>query len=101
MSVQPNRPEAEANEAEPDKAVAEEPQVAEEASADEGIAELQAKAENPWLASVPQEPGLAQAGYRYFVVENFLIFYTVEEANIVVHRVLSGASEYKGIFRRT
>jgi plasmid stabilization system protein ParE len=65
------------------------------------LAELQAKAENPRLASVPQEPGLAQAGYRYLVVENFLIFYTVEEANIVVHRVLSGASEYKGIFRRT
>jgi len=48
MSVQPNRPEAEANEAESDKVAAEESQVAEEASADEGIAELQAKADENW-----------------------------------------------------
>jgi molecular chaperone GrpE len=48
MSVQPNRPEAEANEAEPETAAAEEPQAAEKASTDEGIAELQAKADENW-----------------------------------------------------
>jgi len=48
MSVQSNRPDAEANEAEPETAATEEPQVAEEASVDEGMAAIQAKADENW-----------------------------------------------------
>jgi len=48
MSVQPNRPETEANETEPETAEAKEPEVAGEASADEGMAALKAKADENW-----------------------------------------------------
>jgi len=48
MSAQRKRPEAEADDAEPTTAAAREPEVAEEASADETIIELQARAEENW-----------------------------------------------------
>lgn len=48
MSAQRKQPEAEANDAEPATAAAQEPEVAEEASGDEAIIELQAKADENW-----------------------------------------------------
>ncbi|MGI9222845.1 MAG: nucleotide exchange factor GrpE [Woeseiaceae bacterium] len=48
MSAQRKRPEAEADDAEPATAPAREPEVAEEASADEAIIDLQAKIDENW-----------------------------------------------------
>jgi len=48
MSAQRKRPEAEADDAEPATAAAREPEVAEEASADEAIIDLQAKIDENW-----------------------------------------------------
>jgi len=48
MSVQPNRPDADANDVEPETAAAEEPKDAEKAGADDRMAELQAKADENW-----------------------------------------------------
>ena len=33
-------------------------------------------------------------GYRHLVVENYLIFYEIENQTIFVHRILDGARDY-------
>ncbi|MBL7995484.1 type II toxin-antitoxin system RelE/ParE family toxin, partial [bacterium] len=35
------------------------------------------------------------AGYRYLIVDNYLIFYTIEEETIFVHRIIHGARDYR------
>ncbi len=49
---------------------------------------------NPHLGRVPKEEELARLHYRYLVVENYLIFYTIEGGTISVHRILHGARDY-------
>ncbi len=53
---------------------------------------------NPHLGRVPKESELARLQYRYLVVENYLIFYTVEVRTIYVHRILHGARDYLTLF---
>ncbi len=50
--------------------------------------------DNPHLGKVPKEEELAHVGYRYLVVDNYLIFYIVERQNIFIHRILHGARDY-------
>ena len=33
-------------------------------------------------------------GYRLLIVENYLIFYEIENRTILVHRILDGARDY-------
>lgn len=49
---------------------------------------------NPHLGRIPDDEELIRLGYRYLVVENYLIFYTIEEPKIFVHRILHGARDY-------
>ena len=49
---------------------------------------------NPHLGRVPKEEELARLGYRYLVVQSYLIFYTLEGRTIFVHRILHGARDY-------
>lgn len=49
---------------------------------------------NPHLGSVPTDDSLAQLGYRYLVVDNYLVFYVIEEEVIYVHRIVHGARDY-------
>ncbi len=37
---------------------------------------------------------LARMGYRHLIVENYLIFYEIENRTIFVHRILDGARDY-------
>jgi plasmid stabilization system protein ParE len=53
---------------------------------------------NPHLGRVPEESELAQLGYRYLVVEEYLTFYTIESQSIFVHRILHGARDYLNLF---
>ncbi len=53
---------------------------------------------NPYLGRVPKEDELARLQYRYLVVENYLIFYTIEGQTIYVHRILHGARVYLPLF---
>jgi toxin ParE1/3/4 len=50
---------------------------------------------NPKLGRIPREDEMKNLGYRYFIVENYLIFYTIEEKTILIHRILHGARNYK------
>ena len=52
---------------------------------------------NPNLGRIPREEEIRNLGYRYLIVQNYLIFYTVEERTIFVHRILHVARNYKTI----
>jgi toxin ParE1/3/4 len=53
---------------------------------------------NPYLGRVPKEEALVDLGYRYLVVQDYLIFYVVEDRTIFVHRILHGARDFLGLF---
>ena len=59
---------------------------------------LKLLATNPYLGRVPRDAALLDLGYRYLVVQNYLIFYVVEERTILVHRIVHGARDYLGLF---
>ena len=48
----------------------------------------------PYLGKIPKDEELNRLGYRFLVVENHLIFYTVEEQTILIHRIIHGARDY-------
>ena len=50
---------------------------------------------NPNLGRIPREEEIRNLGYRYLIVQNYLIFYTIEERTIFIHRILHGARNYK------
>jgi plasmid stabilization system protein ParE len=49
---------------------------------------------HPHLGRIPGEEELTRMGYRYLVIDNYLLFYTLEEDAILVHRILHGARDY-------
>lgn len=48
---------------------------------------------HPYLGRIPKEEDIAGLGYRYLVVDRYLVFYTVYETTVLVHRILHGARE--------
>ena len=59
---------------------------------------LQLLSRNPRAGRIAREEELRRLGYRYLVVEKYLIFYTIEEPTIYVHRILHGARDYLKLF---
>ncbi len=51
--------------------------------------------ENPEPGRIPGDEDIRTLGYRYLIVQNYIIFYTIEERVILVHRILHGARNYK------
>jgi len=58
---------------------------------------LEDLASHPRLGRVPEDPNLMQMGYRYLVVENYLVFYVVEARAVIIHRILHGARNYRDL----
>jgi len=56
---------------------------------------LELLSENPLLGKTPSDSDLKLLGYRYIIIENYLIFYTIEQRTIFIHRILHGARNYK------
>ncbi|MHB0915855.1 MAG: type II toxin-antitoxin system RelE/ParE family toxin [Thermoleophilia bacterium] len=54
-------------------------------------------ANHPRMGKVPDDPNLIQMGYRYLVVENYLVFYEVETRVVNIHRILHGARNYRDL----
>jgi len=52
---------------------------------------------NPLLGRVPRDEDIKILGYRYLIVSNYIIFYTIEEKTIYIHRILHSAQNYKAI----
>ena len=59
---------------------------------------LKLLSQSPHLGRVPKEVELARLHYRYLIVENYLIFYTIEGQTIYIHRLLHGARDYLSLF---
>jgi toxin ParE1/3/4 len=55
---------------------------------------IQLLSDNLYLGQVPKEEELVQFNYRYLIIENYLVFYTVERKTIYIHRILHGARDY-------
>jgi toxin ParE1/3/4 len=49
---------------------------------------------NPYLGRLPSDRRLMELGYRYLVVEDYSIFYTIEDQHILVHRILHGVRNH-------
>ena len=49
---------------------------------------------HPYLGKIPIEEELARLGYRFLIVQDYLIFYTIEEQTVWVHRILHSARDY-------
>lgn len=54
-------------------------------------------ADHPYLGKIPDEFELANARYRFLVHDDYIIFYKIESENILIHRILHGARDYKNI----
>ncbi len=52
---------------------------------------------SPELGRIPRDSDLRETGYRYLIVVNYLVFYTVEKRTVIVHRILHGARDYKDL----
>ncbi len=52
---------------------------------------------NPYLGRIPRDEEIKKLGYRYLIIQNYLIFYTIEDNSILVHRVLHQARNYKSL----
>jgi len=49
----------------------------------------------PELGRIPRDSDLRNAGYRYLIVADYLVFYTIEKRTIIVHRIFHGRRDYK------
>ena len=54
---------------------------------------------HPLLGRIPKEDDLARMGYRYLVIENYLVFYTIGDDTVLVHRIIHGARDYLALLR--
>lgn len=58
---------------------------------------LTALLKHPHLGRIPGELDLAQRGYRFLTVDNYLLFYKIGQKIIFVHRIIHGARDYMGL----
>ncbi len=58
---------------------------------------LELLSDNPNLGRVPRDEEIKNLGYRYLIVQNYIVFYSVEEKTILIHRILHGARNYKSL----
>ncbi len=45
----------------------------------------------------PRDLALAAKGYRYLIVENYLIFYVVSGGTVQIRRILYGGRDYRAL----
>ena len=45
----------------------------------------------------PRDLALAAKGYRYLIVENYLVFYTISGQTVQIQRILYGRRNYQYI----
>ena len=47
---------------------------------------------------MPEEEWLTKLGYRYIVIDKYLLFYTLEGNTCIIHRIIHGARDYRPLF---
>ena len=58
---------------------------------------LELLSDNPHLGRIPRYKEIRNLGYRYIIVQNYIIFYTIEDRTVLIHRILHGARNYKSL----
>ena len=58
---------------------------------------LELLSDNPHLGRIPRDEEIRNPGYRYIIVQNYIVFYTIEKRTILIHRILHGARNYKSL----
>ncbi len=58
---------------------------------------LELLSENPLLGKIPRDEEIRKLRYRYLIVQNYIIFYAIENKTIYIHRILHSARDYKSI----
>ena len=58
---------------------------------------LELLSENSKMGRISRDEEIRTLGYRYIIVQNHIIFYTIEERTILIHRILHGARNYKSL----
>ncbi|NLT50638.1 MAG: type II toxin-antitoxin system RelE/ParE family toxin [Ignavibacteria bacterium] len=53
--------------------------------------------ENPELGRMPRDEDIKNLGYRYIIIQNYIVLYTIEESVIIIHRILHSARDYRTI----
>ncbi len=53
--------------------------------------------ENPKLGRIPRDEEIRNLGYRFIIIQNYLLLYTIENKSILVHRIVHSARNYKSI----
>ncbi len=56
---------------------------------------LELLSKNPQLGRIPRDEDIRSLGYRYLIVQNYIVFYTIEKQVILIHRILHSARNYK------
>ena len=64
---------------------------------DKLTAEITTLAEMPFRCPKPRDLALAAKGYRYLIVENYLVFYVVEGDVVQIRRILYARRDYKAL----
>lgn len=54
-------------------------------------------AANPRLGWVPEDARLSALAYRFLVLDDYLVFYTLYPGLVLVHRVIHGARDLRRI----
>jgi plasmid stabilization system protein ParE len=52
---------------------------------------------NPHIFPLPKDPFLNQLGYRMVPIDNFLLFYIIDNDTVQIHRFLYGRRNYLSI----
>lgn len=58
---------------------------------------LELLSDNPKLGRIPRDEDIRNLGYRYLIVQNYIIIYSTEERTIIIHRILHSARNYKAL----
>ena len=48
---------------------------------------------SPYLGKLPDDKRLIELGYRCLIVDDYLVFYTVDDRTVLVHRLMRGARD--------
>jgi len=55
--------------------------------------------ETPFLFPLLKDPYLHKLGYRFIPIDNYLIFYIVENKTVQIHRFLYGKRDYESLLK--
>ncbi len=56
--------------------------------------DLNTLARQPLLGRIPRDNDISRLGYRYLIIGDYLAFYRIEGAVVLIYRIIHGARDY-------